>query len=65
MVRQVEARSGYQLKLDGPLRWHVWPQLSILSGRMSLTAPGRKRRWCPQTICASMLADPAVPISCR
>ncbi|QMR74271.1 outer membrane assembly protein AsmA [Enterobacter sp. RHBSTW-00175] len=40
MVRQVEVRSGYQLKLDGPLRWHVWPQLSILSGRMSLTAPG-------------------------
>ncbi|MDR7941005.1 outer membrane assembly protein AsmA [Enterobacter soli] len=40
MVRQVEARSGYLLKLDGPLRWHVWPQLSILSGRMSLTAPG-------------------------
>ena len=40
MVRQAEARSGYELKLDGPLRWHVWPQLSILSGRMSLTAPG-------------------------
>lgn len=40
MVRQVETRSGYELKLDGPLRWHVWPQLSILSGRMSLTAPG-------------------------
>ncbi|MEZ2576056.1 outer membrane assembly protein AsmA [Buttiauxella ferragutiae] len=40
MVRQVESRSGYQLNLDGPLRWHVWPQLSILSGRMSLTAPG-------------------------
>jgi Uncharacterized protein involved in outer membrane biogenesis len=40
MVRQVEARSGYQLQLDGPLRWHVWPQLSILSGRMRLTAPG-------------------------
>ena len=40
MVHQVEARSGYQLQLDGPLRWHVWPQLSILSGRMSLTAPG-------------------------
>jgi len=40
MVRQVEVRSGYQLNLDGPLRWHVWPQLSILSGRMSLTAPG-------------------------
>ena len=40
MVRQVDARSGYQLKLEGPLRWHVWPQLSILSGRMTLTAPG-------------------------
>jgi AsmA protein len=40
MVRKVESRSGYQLNLDGPLRWHVWPQLSILSGRMSLTAPG-------------------------
>lgn len=40
MVKQVAARSGYQLQLDGPLRWHVWPQLSILSGRMSLTAQG-------------------------
>jgi len=40
MVHQVESRSGYQLKIDGSLRWHVWPQLSILSGRMSLTAPG-------------------------
>ncbi|HKN02483.1 MAG TPA: outer membrane assembly protein AsmA [Buttiauxella sp.] len=40
MVRQVESRSGYQLNIEGPLRWHVWPQLSILSGRMSLTAPG-------------------------
>lgn len=40
MVRQVEQRSGYQLVLDGSLRWHVWPQLSILSGRMTLTAPG-------------------------
>ncbi|WP_075180877.1 outer membrane assembly protein AsmA [Pantoea sp. 1.19] len=40
MVRQVEQRSGYQLKLEGDLRWHVWPQLSILAGRMSLTAPG-------------------------
>lgn len=40
MVRQVEARSGYQLNLEGPLRWHVWPQLSILSGRITLTAPG-------------------------
>lgn len=40
MVQQVATRSGYQLQLDGPLRWHVWPQLSILSGRMALTAQG-------------------------
>ncbi len=39
MVKQVAARSGYQLQLDGPLRWHVWPQLSILSGEC-LTAQG-------------------------
>ena len=40
MVKQVAVRSGYQLQLDGPLRWHVWPQLSILSGRVMLTAEG-------------------------
>lgn len=40
MVKQVAVHSGYQLQLDGPLRWHVWPQLSILSGRMVLTAEG-------------------------
>ncbi|WP_065648910.1 outer membrane assembly protein AsmA [Pantoea eucrina] len=40
MVKQVEQRSGYQLVTGSDLRWHVWPQLSILSGRMSLTAPG-------------------------
>ncbi len=43
MVQQVEQRSGYQLALDGNLRWHVWPQLSILSGQMSLTAPGAQQ----------------------
>lgn len=40
MVNQVETRSGYRLQLDGDLRWHVWPQLSILSGGMSISAPG-------------------------
>ncbi|UYA59589.1 AsmA protein [Pectobacterium sp. F1-1] len=42
MVKQVEERSGYRLQLDGDLRWHVWPQLSILSGGMSLSAPGAR-----------------------
>lgn len=40
MVRQVEQRSGYHLALNGELRWHVWPQLSILSGPVTVTAPG-------------------------
>ncbi|KEY57839.1 outer membrane assembly protein AsmA [Serratia sp. DD3] len=40
MVKQVEQRSGYHLTLEGDLRWHVWPQLSILAGRMTVTAPG-------------------------
>lgn len=52
MVKQVAARSGYQLQLDGPLRWHVWPQLSILSGRMSLTARARASHWFAPTTCA-------------
>ncbi|MDN8542476.1 outer membrane assembly protein AsmA [Erwinia sp. BC051422] len=43
MARQVEQRSGYQLALNGDLRWHVWPQLSILSGPMTLTAPGAQQ----------------------
>ncbi|WP_312042025.1 outer membrane assembly protein AsmA [Erwinia sp.] len=43
MAKEVEQRSGYQLVLNGDLRWHVWPQLSILSGPMSLTAPGAQQ----------------------
>ncbi|EIC85155.1 putative assembly protein [Serratia sp. M24T3] len=42
MVNRVEQRSGYKLAIDGSLRWHVWPQLSILAGQTSLTAPGAK-----------------------
>ncbi|MGP0919025.1 outer membrane assembly protein AsmA [Serratia sp. CY81166] len=42
MVKKVEQKSGYQLTLEGNLRWHIWPQLSILAGRMTLTAPGAK-----------------------
>ena len=40
MVRQVEQQNGYRLAINGDLRWHVWPQLSILSGPITLTAPG-------------------------
>lgn len=41
MVKQVAARSGYQLQLDGPLRWHVWPQQYPLRANVS-HRPGRK-----------------------
>src|SRR5471032_57952 len=42
MVERVEMKSGYQLAIRGDLRWHVWPQLSIIAGQTSLTAPGAK-----------------------
>jgi len=45
MVKKVEQKSGYQLILAGDLRWHIWPQLSILSGHMTLTAPGAQAPW--------------------
>jgi len=40
MADRVEQKSGYQLAINGDLRWHVWPQLSIIAGQTSLTAPG-------------------------
>nr|WP_241772340.1 AsmA family protein [Edwardsiella ictaluri] len=43
MIKQVQQRTGYRLTLDGDLRWRVWPQLSILSDRMSLRADGAEQ----------------------
>ncbi|WP_193016784.1 outer membrane assembly protein AsmA [Proteus sp. FME41] len=40
LVERVEKQSGYKLTLQDDMRWHVWPKLSIISGKMSLTAPG-------------------------
>lgn len=39
LVERVEKQSGYKLTLQDDMRWHVWPKLSIISGKMSLTAP--------------------------
>lgn len=39
MVQQVKEKTGYQLELNGDLRWHVWPQVSILVDGVTLTAP--------------------------
>ncbi|MGC6387348.1 outer membrane assembly protein AsmA [Ewingella sp. S1.OA.A_B6] len=43
MTDRVEQKTGYQLAIKGDLRWHVWPQLSILAGQTSLTAPGASK----------------------
>lgn len=43
MADRVEQKSGYQLAINGDLRWHVWPQLSIIAGQTSLTAPGAQK----------------------
>lgn len=40
LIERVEKQSGYKLTLQDDMRWHVWPKLSIISGKMSLTAPG-------------------------
>lgn len=42
MINRVEKKNGYKLAINGSLRWHVWPQLSIIAGSTSLTAPGAK-----------------------
>ncbi len=42
LVDKVEQKSGYQLAFQGDMRWHVWPTLSIITGPVSVTAPGAK-----------------------
>ncbi len=66
MVRQVEARSGYELKLDGPLRWHVWPQLSILSDVCPSPRRVPRSRWSRRITCVLMSrSSRSYPISSR
>jgi AsmA protein len=42
MVQQVEEKTGYKLQINGDLRWHIWPQISILVDGVTVTAPGAK-----------------------
>lgn len=44
MVAKVEETTGYKLELEGDLRWHIWPQISILVNDVSLTAPDAKAK---------------------
>ncbi|AWK41412.1 outer membrane assembly protein AsmA [Photorhabdus laumondii subsp. laumondii] len=57
MVKQVQKKSGYQLVLQDGMRWHVWPKLSIITGRMSLTAPGAAQ---PTVMAENMRLDVAL-----
>jgi len=43
LIDKVEQKSGYHLVFQGEMRWHVWPRLSIITGPISLTAPGATR----------------------
>ncbi|MFV9997130.1 MAG: outer membrane assembly protein AsmA [Arsenophonus endosymbiont of Dermacentor nuttalli] len=40
LIDKVEQKSGYRLVFQGEMRWHVWPRLSIITGPISITAPG-------------------------
>ncbi|QIQ22306.1 outer membrane assembly protein AsmA [Zophobihabitans entericus] len=39
----VKDKTGYELTIEGDLRWHVWPQISILSGAVRLEDEGAKK----------------------
>ncbi|HDU8580912.1 outer membrane assembly protein AsmA [Morganella morganii] len=39
IVNKVKEDTGYELVMKDDMRWHVWPKLSIITGKMSLTAP--------------------------
>lgn len=39
IVNKVKEDTGYELVMKDDMRWHVWPKLSIITGKMTLTAP--------------------------
>lgn len=39
----VKEKTGYELTIDGDLRWHVWPQISILTDSVRLEDHGAKK----------------------
>lgn len=54
MVQQVKKSTGYTLEINGDLRWHIWPQVSILVADVSVTAPGATE---PLVTAANMRLD--------
>lgn len=39
----VKDKTGYELTIDGDLRWHIWPQISILTDSVRLQNEGAKK----------------------
>ncbi|RKS84637.1 AsmA protein [Orbus hercynius] len=39
----VKEQTGYELRIDGDLRWHIWPQISILTDSVRLEDQGAKK----------------------
>lgn len=39
----VKDKTGYELTIDGDLRWHIWPQISILTDSVKLEDEGAKK----------------------
>lgn len=42
LIDKVANESGYTLTIEGRLRWHVWPKLSVLGAAITLRAPETK-----------------------
>lgn len=36
----VKSKTGYELTIEGDLRWHIWPQISILTDSIKLSDQG-------------------------
>ncbi|XKM13926.1 outer membrane assembly protein AsmA [Orbaceae bacterium ac157xtp] len=39
----VKDKTGYELTIEGDLRWHIWPQISILTDSIRLEDEGAKK----------------------
>ncbi|SCB99924.1 AsmA protein [Gilliamella bombicola] len=39
----VKDKTGYELSIDGNLRWHIWPQVSILTDSVKLSDNGSQK----------------------
>lgn len=39
----VKEQTGYELTIEGDLRWHIWPQISILTDSVRLEDDGAKK----------------------